>query len=266
MENLPAIYRRDEARPGSFLRSLVGVLESMTQGFDARIGSIASHIHPATAEGPWLDFVARWLGVPWDDALSDEQKKRLIAQSVDIARGRGTRAGLQALLESLLLGPPPSYRITDGTADVGFAMVGGDDCRGSTLPAMLGGRSQWSPELDANAVLGRMRLPCAGQVDDGVGSLSGFVRIDIAATSEQRQAWEPWLPALIDEMVPLTARVKLRWIGPKAMHGARLNGSLVLQDNTTPHLGSDAVTGVARLPERGSRITSTGADIGTRLQ
>jgi hypothetical protein len=31
-------------------------------------------------------------------------------------------------------------------------------------------------------------------------------------------------------------------------------------------LGSDAVTGIARLPERGSRITSTGADIGTRLQ
>lgn len=81
MENLPAIYRRAEAQPGSFLRSLVGVLESTTQGLDARIASLASHVHPATAAGPWLDFVAGWLGVPWDEALDDGQKKRLLARA-----------------------------------------------------------------------------------------------------------------------------------------------------------------------------------------
>ena len=111
-----------------------------------------------------------------------------------------------------------------------------------------------------------MRLPCAGQVDDGVRQLVGFVRVDLAATSEERQAWEPWLPALIKEMVPITARLQLQWVGPLALRGNRLDGSLVLQGPPTPHLGSDAVTGVARLPERGGRITSTGADIGTRLQ
>jgi len=266
MENLPAIYRRAEAQPGSFLRSLIGVLESTTQGFDARIASIASQIHPETATGSWIDFVARWLGVPWDDALGEEQKKRLVVRAADLARGRGTRAGLETLLECLLPNMPSRFRITDGTADVGFATVGGGACRGSRLPALLGGRTKWSPELDSSAVLGRMRLPCAGQVDDGVRQLVGFVRIDIAATSEERQAWEPWLPALINEMVPLTARVQLRWVSPQALRGARLDGSLVLQGPPTPHLGSDAVTGVARLPERGGRITSTGADIGTRLQ
>ncbi len=266
MEHLPAIYRREETQPRTFLRSLVGVLESTTQGLDARIGSLASHIHPETASGPWLNFVARWLGVPWDDALSEEQKKRLIARAADIARGRGTRAGLETLLGALLPGATPRFRITDATADLGFATVGGDDCRGSTLPAMLGGSSRWRSELDANTVLGRMRLPCAGQVDDGVRALAGLVRVDIAATAEERQAWQAWLPALIDEMVPLTARVQLRWLGPQALRGTRLDGSLVLQGAITPHLGSDAVTGAARLPERGSRITSTGADIGTRLQ
>jgi hypothetical protein len=67
-------------------------------------------------------------------------------------------------------------------------------------------------------------------------------------------------------MVPITARLGLQWVGPLALRGNRLDGSLVLQGPPTPHLGSDAVTGVTRLPERGSRITSTGADIGTRLQ
>jgi hypothetical protein len=144
--------------------------------------------------------------------------------------------------------------------------VGGEACRGSALPAILGGSTQWSSELGASTVLGRMRLPCAGQVDDGVRHLAGVVRIDLAATGEERHAWEPWLPALINEMVPLTARVQLRWVSAQSLRGARLDGSFVLQPTPTPHLGSDAVTGVARLPERGSRITSTGADIGTRLQ
>jgi hypothetical protein len=90
--------------------------------------------------------------------------------------------------------------------------------------------------------------------------------VDIAASGEVRRAWEPWLAALIEEILPLTARLQLRWVSAKALRGERLDGPLVLESAPTPHLGSDAVTGVARLPERGSRITATGADIGTRLE
>lgn len=266
MENLPAIYRRAEAQPGSFLRSLVGVLESTTQGFDARIASIASHVHPATAAGPWLDFVAGWLGLPWDDALDDGQKRCLLSRASELARGRGTRAGLVALLECLIPGTPPRFRVVDATADLGFATVGGAGCRGSTLPAVLGGRAPWSTELDFSTVLGQMRLRCAGQVDDGARELAGHIRVEVAATGEERRAWEPWLATLINDMVPLTARVQLRWVSARALQGRHLDGSLVLEAPPTPHLGSDAVLGVARLPERGSRISASGADIGTRLQ
>ena len=266
MENLPAIYRRAEAQPGSFLRSLVGVLETTTQGLDARIAALGSHVHPSTATRPWLDFVARWLGVPWDDALDDGQKKRIVARAPDLARGRGTRAGLEALLDCLMPGTPPRFRVTDATADFGIATVGGADCPGSALPALLGGRTQWSTELDSSAVLGRMRLPCEGQIDDGARQIAGLIRVDVAASGDERRAWEPWLATLINEMVPLTARVQLRWVSAQARRGARLDGSLKLEATPTPHLGGDAVIGIARLPERGSRITATGADIGTRLQ
>src|SRR5262249_50652978 len=44
MEHLPAIYQRDEAQPDSFLRSLVGVLETTTQGLDERIASMAQQL------------------------------------------------------------------------------------------------------------------------------------------------------------------------------------------------------------------------------
>ncbi|MET4023187.1 phage tail protein [Bradyrhizobium sp. S3.2.12] len=266
MENLPAIYRREEAQPGSFLRSLVGVLETTTQGLDSGIAAMASHVHPSTATGPWLDFVARCLGVPWDDALDDEQKKRIVARASDLARDRGTRAGLEAFLDCLMPATPPRFRVTDATADFGIATIGGADCVGSALPTLLGGRTQWSTELDSNAVLGRMRLPCEGQIDDGARQIAGYIRVDVAASGDERRAWEPWLATLINEMVPLTARMRLRWVSAQALRGARLDGSLKLEAAPMPHLGGDAVIGFARLPERGSRITATGADIGTRLQ
>ena len=266
MEQLPAIYRRAETQPGGFLRSLVGVLECTTQGLDARIAALGRHVHPSTATRPWLDFVSRWLGLPWDDALDDGRKRRIVERAANLARGRGTRAGLEALLECLIPGPVRRFRVTDPTADHGFAIVGGGDCRGSALPALVAGRTPWQTELDASTVLGHMRLPCAGQVPDGARSIAGRIRVDIAASGDERRAWEPWLGALIAEMVPFNVRLQLRWVDGRTLRGSRLDESTVLEAASTPHLDSDSVIGVASLPARGSRITRTGADTGTRLQ
>jgi hypothetical protein len=168
--------------------------------------------------------------------------------------------------------------VTDATADFGFATIGGDGCPGSALPAMLGGqeRSARVPqtvELGVRAVLGFVRLPCAGergdgawQSEDGARRLAGTIRIEVAATGQERKAWEPWLLALITEMVPLTARVELRWVSAQALRSDRLDGTLTLEAPPAPYLGSGAVTGLARLPERGARLSASGPNIGTRLR
>jgi phage tail-like protein len=262
MENLPSIDQRSEAQPGSFLRALVGVLETTTQDLDARIATLGSLVHPSTAPEEWLDFVARWLGVPWDDGLGLEQKKAIVSRAPEIARGRGTRAGLEALLESLVPGAPRRFRVTDVTADFGFATVGGDRCTGSALPALLGGFDRRSAELDSLAAVGVMRLPCAGQSDDGVGPLAGKIRIEIVASAEE----VPSLLALITAMVPLTARVELRWVSAQALRTNRLDGTLTLEALPAPRLGTGTIAGVARLPERGARLSASGPDIGTRLR
>jgi phage tail-like protein len=264
MEHLPQIYQREEERPNSFLRALVGVLEATTQGMDAGVGSMGTRIHPDTADAPWLDFVARWLGVPWDDGLTLEQKQRIVRRGADLARARGTREGLEALLESLIPGEPRRFRVTDTTADFGFAVVGGRSLTGSPLPAMLGGYTRWRAELDSRAVLGYMRLPC-GQGDDGVSHLTGRIRVDVAATAEERASWEPWLLALIQQMIPLTARVELRWVTSQALSTKRLDGTMTIESDIEPHLGTDAITDLSRLPERGARLSDTGANVGTRL-
>jgi hypothetical protein len=112
-------------------------------------------VNPQSASGAWLDLTARWLGLPWDDALSLDQKRSIALRAADIARGRGTRAGLDALLECLMPGLPRRFRVVDTTADFERATVGGDLCSGSRLPALLGGLPSTATELGSKAILGK---------------------------------------------------------------------------------------------------------------
>lgn len=266
MEDLPAIYRRDESASGSFIRALVGVLEATTQDLDARIGAMGSRINPSTASGPWLDFVARWVGVPWDDGLADAQKVAILKSAPELANQRGTRAGLETLLEALMPGMPRRYRVVDPAADFGFATVGGGCCPGSSLPALLGGATRWRAELDGYTVLGRTMLPCPDQRDDGASHLGGRLRIDIGATAEERAALEPWLAHLIEEMVPVTLRPSIRWVSKLAFGTHELDGNWKLEAPPQAHLGTDAITGVARLPEGRPRLSASGLEPGARLR
>lgn len=266
MANLPMPYRRAAAQPADFLRSLVGVLETTTQDLDTRIAALGSYIHPATAPGPWMDYIARWLSLPWDDALADDQKRAILQSAADLAKQRGTRAGLETLLECLLPGSPRRFRVTDTIVDFGYAVVGGDRCTGSALPAMLGGFTRWHTELDATTVLGYTRLPCP-EDNNSVQRPAPKIRIEVAAGYKEREASEPWLLTLITEMVPLTVSVDLRWASAQSLRGDRLDDTLMLEVPPNPHLGTDAVTGLARLPEqRRTRLTGSGPAIDTPLR
>ena len=264
MAYLPSIYQREEAVPGSFLRALVGVLEATSQDLDTRIAALGSHVNPRTAPDDWLDAIARWLGLPWDNTLDLAHKRCILTHAHALASTRGTRAGLETFLACLLPGSPRRFRVVDAVADHGVPTLGGGDCEGSTLPALLGGPPRWRAELGTGAVLGRTRLPCDN--DDPSGwRIARIVRIDVAVTAKERRAWSAWLPRAIDALVPLTARVRVRWIDLRTWRARQHDGALVLEQAPDAHLDDDAITGVARLPARGVRLGATGADTGTRL-
>jgi len=265
MQRLPAIYQREESKPGSFLRSLVGVVEATTQDIDARVGSLGSKINPSTAPVEWLNFVARWLGVPWDDGLSETQKRAIVKHAPDLLKARGTRAGVEQLLACLLPETPRRFRVTDATADFGFAILGGPGAAGAALPAIIGGATKWSTMLNETSLLGCMRLPCDGQTTDAALPFAGTVQVEVAASATERVAWQPWLRALIEQMIPLTARLQFRWVGLDALRSDRLDGSLVLDSVADPTVGTDTMTNVVRLPERGTRLSASGSSLSTRL-
>ena len=266
MESLPAIYQAAESQPDSFVRALVGVLETTSQDLDAKIAATRAHIEADSAPLDWLNFVARWLGLPWDDSLSEARKRAIIEHASAIAKDRGTRAGLDVLLSAILPGPPARYRITDATADFGFATTVGTQGCGSALPALLGGLSDCAAELGSKALLGTLRLPCGALAEDGTHRLVGRIRVDIAASATERHEWSQWMRPMLESMIPATAQLALRWTAPRTGVDYALDGGLRLEDfPAAPHVGGDAVTRQIRLPDRRAALSASGADMGTRL-
>lgn len=267
MEHLPAIYQRAEAEPGSFIRALVGVLETTTQDLDELIAQLGRSIQPDHASAPWLDYLARWLGLPWDDALDVDQKSCIVRVAARLARARGTRAGLEALLECVVARQPGRFRVVDGTGDHGVAHLGGGECLGAMLPAMLGGLPPTTARLGVQATLGSMRLPCPGECqEDGTSRFLGRIRVDLAANAQERRKWEPWITRLVTEMVPVGTRASVRWTTASALRGDRLDDSLSLEADNPPRLGTDAITGLARLPRGASTLPASDTGGGPTLE
>jgi phage tail-like protein len=267
MDRLPALYRRSAGQPGDFLRALVGVLDATTQDTDARIASMADLVHPHTAPVRWLDFLAEWTGLPWDDALAEDQKRRIAARAADIAAERGTRRGLEIVLECLMPEVPHRFRVIDVSADYEFATVGGGVCSGSRLPAVLAGLPMTAAQLGERAVLGHMRLACAGPSSDPASRFAGNVVVEVMATAEERRAWQPWIYRLVSEMVPVTSRLRLRWVSAAASwYRDRLDDAWVLEADPEAYLGTGAVTGLAHLASEGPiELTRVGVDAASRL-
>jgi phage tail-like protein len=251
LDDLPAAYRRNAAAPASYLRALLGVLESTTQNLDARIAALGALIAPATGQGAWTDLVAGWLGLPWDGALEPAQKHRLLIAAAELGRARGTRAGLETLMQCLFPGTPRRYRIVDVGVDFGLLTLGGASCRGTGLPAVLAGLPVSAAVLSRKAILGKARLPCGTASDDGRSRFANRLRVDLAATTAQRKAWEPWLTGVLAAVVPASARVQIRWLSPAALPGDEwLTDSSTLRPAPATRLGSEAFTGLTVLPYR----------------
>ena len=266
MERLPSIYQRDESEPGNFLRALVGVLETTSQSLDASIAAMAGNIHPHTAPADWLDFTARWLGLPWDDALDLRQKRCIVTHAAQIAEGRGTRAGFETLLACLLPdSSTPRFRIADMSVDYGFAMLGGRTCRGSSLPVLLGGLPRSAARLGVRATLGRMRLPCGDTEENATSRFIGMIRIDVTASAQEKEQWSPWFENVLSEMVPITARMTVRWLGIDALRSDRLDETLMIEAPARPQLGTNAIMGRTRLPDRGATLPISVSDSGPAL-
>jgi hypothetical protein len=112
-----------------------------------------------------------------------------------------------------------------------------------------------------------MQLPCADECqDDATSRFLGNIRVDVGATAAEVGRWHPWFARLVGEMVPVGTRARVRWTTPHDLHRDRLDGSWTLEDERVPHLGTDAITGIARLPRASSTLPTSSDRHGPTLE
>src|SRR5436190_4746102 len=113
---LPAVYHSPGwlARNGSsarFALDFVAALERVLDPPSALLDSLPAHLDPDLAPADVLELVAAWLGLELDETWPIEQRRALVRHAPELARRRGTRAGLQLALQLIFPGCP--LRVVD---------------------------------------------------------------------------------------------------------------------------------------------------------
>lgn len=259
---LPAAFFGERKDPTGAMRRIVGVLESTSQQIDEHIRGIASHIDPETAPATWLDYLGRWLDLPWDDELPEAAKRRLLLNAGLLLEARGTRRGLAVLMQSLL-GDGASVRISDLTVDHGATVVGGDGCTGATLPALLAGTVR-TPTLGGKAILGRA---CLNTRQNPLDVIAPRIDITLSAPQQVRRQVGSLLERVLLQHLPAGVGYAITWTLSSEFASAMSDGDGVLLDAEGPgRIGEDTTLGRIRLGGRRNTLTDTGLGIGFRLR
>ncbi|HEX8144698.1 MAG TPA: phage tail protein [Pyrinomonadaceae bacterium] len=97
---LPAVYQEDE-RSRDFLERFLSVFETFFGALERQIDSIARIFDPQTARGAdqFLHWIGSWLAIAVDKNWSDEQLRRLVKHAPELYKRRGTRAGIEEIIE-----------------------------------------------------------------------------------------------------------------------------------------------------------------------
>ncbi len=212
MDYLPAVFRTPTGDADGTLRRLVEVFEATFLGFDAEIAALADRLDPSRTEARWLPGLAALLDLPFDDALHVEERRRLLRAGAGIIAGRGTRAGVEALLAALF--GDRAFRVIDRTGRLAALALGGGGFAGGRLPGFLQGASSRTPRLNARLVLGRTPIgddgdPCRHPpVARGAELL-----VVIPATDRERRRLGAAVRQMAEALVPAGVRLTLRWTG-----------------------------------------------------
>lgn len=98
LAHLPAVYHEDDESRG-FLERFLSIFQTEWDAIDAEIDELARHFDPAAVpEGPSMDRLARWLGLPLEGTWSAAQRRRMLAAVPRFYRRRGTPAAMAAVL------------------------------------------------------------------------------------------------------------------------------------------------------------------------
>lgn len=91
---LPGIYAQDE-----FMGRFLMLFESFWNPIDNQIGGLSNYFDPMLTPSRILGWLGSWLNVELDEQLPEPRQRRLIQRAARLYRQRGTKTGLEAMLE-----------------------------------------------------------------------------------------------------------------------------------------------------------------------
>lgn len=262
MQYLPAIFSDPKNDPVGLLRRLVGVVETTSQSIDARIASIGSMIDAETAPTEWLDYLASWLDLPWHAALDEASKRAVLKSAGYLLQWRGTKRGLQRLLECIA-GPGGSAGVIDVAAEYAPMRLGGRGLAGSALGLLAGHRPD-TPTLGVKAVLGRAKLGC----DPGkpLDVLMPTLLVTISTIAGIKRINAPYLDSVLEQYIPAGVRHRVRWETVSERGPDEQVDGLILEAQGSGTLGTDTRLGRTVLAGRTRLQIGSGFEMGFQLR
>jgi phage tail-like protein len=94
LDHLPALYRQDRFL-GDFLRSF----ETVFGELEARIADVPRYLDPATTDAEFLPWLSGWVALTLRADWDEDTRRNFLGKIVPLYRSRGTRPGLQQMLE-----------------------------------------------------------------------------------------------------------------------------------------------------------------------
>ncbi|WP_127582993.1 phage tail protein [Paenibacillus koleovorans] len=94
---LPAVYQEEE-QSKDFLERYFSLFATFLEGMDERIDRVVQVFDIDAVSGPYLKWLATWLGIASQEHWSEEQLRSLMRAAPAIYRQKGTRASLEKLI------------------------------------------------------------------------------------------------------------------------------------------------------------------------
>jgi len=94
LEHLPAVFREDP-----FVGEFLLAFETVFTGLERAVDGVADHLDPMTTDAEFLPWLSGWVALTLRADWPEATRRSFLQQIVPLYRLRGTRAGLQRMLE-----------------------------------------------------------------------------------------------------------------------------------------------------------------------
>jgi phage tail-like protein len=99
VRQLPTAYQPRRPEDPSFLRDFLWIFQHMLDTITRQIDSMHDVFHPYTTPPEFLNWLASWFAISFDEGMPEARRRRLLKEAALLYRIRGTREALVRMVQ-----------------------------------------------------------------------------------------------------------------------------------------------------------------------